>query len=223
MREKVKQEEKKHTLGNKERECVSFYQIWLSFLKLECILRFKETELILNPVRLEALSDLKLLADDPLRFWAIHLWDRQSGLLSCVHTIKNENESDKLLKTVMTFLVVDMRLYTLLCRLVGLTFLNGERFLHYRPCSTVRDCPAVYPAMFIWGQNKLFRCRCCLERAAIVVKNSFLKHRNFVGFNWVVLVSYDAVNRMKKSYASLQFLDIFISILYNNIFEKVKQ
>ena len=68
MREKVKQEEKKHTLGNKERECVSFYQIWLSFLKLECILRFKETELILNPVRLEALSDLKLLADDPLRF-----------------------------------------------------------------------------------------------------------------------------------------------------------
>ena len=27
-------------------------------------------------------------------------------------------------------------------------FLNRERFLHYRPCPTVRDCPAVYPALF---------------------------------------------------------------------------
>ena len=74
MKEKVKQEEKKQTLGNKERECVSFYQIWLPFLILECNLRLEKTESVLNPVGLEALSDLKLFADGPLRFHAIHLW-----------------------------------------------------------------------------------------------------------------------------------------------------
>ena len=34
----------------------------------------EKTELVMNPIKLEALSDLKLLADGPLRFRAIHLW-----------------------------------------------------------------------------------------------------------------------------------------------------
>ena len=37
-------------------------------------LRLEKTELLMNPVGLEALSDLKLFADGPLRFPAIHLW-----------------------------------------------------------------------------------------------------------------------------------------------------
>ena len=74
MKEKENQEEKKHTLGNKKRECVSFYQIWLSFLARECKLKLEKTELVMNSVELDALSDLKQLADGPLRFRAIHLW-----------------------------------------------------------------------------------------------------------------------------------------------------
>ena len=48
------------------------------------------------------------------------------------------------------FLVADTRLHTLPCRSVGpsVTFLNCERFSHYRSCQTVRDCIAVYPALF---------------------------------------------------------------------------
>ena len=36
-------------------------------------LRLEKTEFLVNPVGLEALSDLKLFADGPLRFPAIHL------------------------------------------------------------------------------------------------------------------------------------------------------
>ena len=56
------------------------------------------------------------------------------------------------------FLVADTQLYTLPCRLVGMsvrpsvgpsvTFLNSERFLHYCSCPTVRDWIAMYPALF---------------------------------------------------------------------------
>ena len=52
---------------------------------------------------------------------------------------------------IVQFLVADTRLYTLPCRSVGpsvrpsVTFL----FLHYRSCQTVRDCIAVYPALFL--------------------------------------------------------------------------
>ena len=74
MKEKVKQDVKKHTLENNERECVSFYQIWLSFLTWEYNFRLEKTEFVMNPVGLEALSDLKLFADGPFRFHAIHLW-----------------------------------------------------------------------------------------------------------------------------------------------------
>ena len=30
----------------------------------------------------------------------------------------------------------------------SVTFSNRERFLHFRSCPTVRDCPVVYPALF---------------------------------------------------------------------------
>ena len=73
MKEKVKQDVKKHTLENNERECVSFYQIWLSFLTLECNFRLEKFEFVMNPVGLEALLDLKVFADGPFRFRAIHL------------------------------------------------------------------------------------------------------------------------------------------------------
>ena len=32
---------------------------------------------------------------------------------------------------------------------LSITFLNFKRFLHYCSCPTVRDCPAVYPALLI--------------------------------------------------------------------------
>ena len=32
----------------------------------------------------------------------------------------------------------------------SVTFLNWERFLHYRSCPTVRDCHAMYPALFFF-------------------------------------------------------------------------
>ena len=31
----------------------------------------------------------------------------------------------------------------------SVTFLNCERLLHYCPCQTVRDCPAVYPTLIL--------------------------------------------------------------------------
>ena len=63
-------------------------------------------------------------------------------------------------------LVEDTQLYTLPCwsvsRLVrrsirrSVTFLNSERFLHHCSCPTVRDCPAVYAALFLVADTRLY-------------------------------------------------------------------
>ena len=59
------------------------------------------------------------------------------------------------LQRFLSFLVADTRLYTLPCRSVGrsvgryVTFLNSERYSHYCSCPTVRDCPAVFPGLFL--------------------------------------------------------------------------
>ena len=44
------------------------------FSRENVILNWKKTKLVVNPDGLGALSDLKLFADGPLRFRAIHLW-----------------------------------------------------------------------------------------------------------------------------------------------------
>ena len=90
MKEKVKQDVKKHTLENNERECVSFYQIWLSFLTGESNFRLEKNEFVTNPVGLEALADLKLFANGPFRFCAIHLrLEGDSNFLKEVYGLLN--------------------------------------------------------------------------------------------------------------------------------------
>ena len=58
---------------------------------------------------------------------------------------------------ILHLLVAGTRLYTLLCRLEGrsVTFLNCERFSHYRP--TVGDWNAVYPAFYL-NMTTLQKC-----------------------------------------------------------------
>ena len=77
-----------------------------------------------------------------------------SKLLSevCLSSLYKVASSAKRKRDIL-FLVADTRLYTLPCRSVGpsvrpVTFLNFERFLHYCSRPTVRDCIAVYPALF---------------------------------------------------------------------------
>ena len=57
----------------RENVCLSI-NFGCNFLHENVILDWKKTEFVMNPVGLEALSDLKLFADGPFRFRAIHLW-----------------------------------------------------------------------------------------------------------------------------------------------------
>ena len=45
----------------------------------------------------------------------------------------------------------------------SVTFLNCERFLHYSPCPPVRDCLAVYPALFFVVEIAVLAMTFCVE------------------------------------------------------------
>ena len=71
------------------------------------------------------------------------------------HNYACNYNNDKTNNVFVSFLVVEMRLYTLPRQSVGqsVTFLNGEQFLHCCPCPTVSWC-CVFGLVLHSGQKE---------------------------------------------------------------------
>ena len=106
-----------------------------------------------------------------------------AGALQVHDAVYLEKRVDLFLNAMFIFLVSDPRLHTSPCRSVGrfVTFLNSGRFSHYCSCPTVRDCLAVYPALFSGYFDKVVQSMIA-KMSDVTVTPSPLKKKGFFLF-----------------------------------------